>query len=55
MISPGVPVTGALEARPVLKWGPAAPMRTKRAMSWGIKAHLVEGMSAVDRLLNVGV
>ena len=33
---------GAVEGRAVLKFEPAAPMRTKRTMSWGIEAHLVE-------------
>ncbi len=34
---------GALEGRAMLKWGPAAPMRTKRAINWGMKAHLRKG------------
>ena len=44
VISPMVPVMGALDWRAVLKWGPAEPMRTKRTMTWGMKAHLMGGM-----------
>ena len=35
---------GAVEGSAVLKFEPAAPMRTKRTMSWGMEAHLVEWM-----------
>lgn len=48
---------GALDWSDVLKWGPAAPMRTKRAMSCGTKAHLLEEKMVLAMIgaLNVGV